>query len=99
MKIKAIVMALLASGGLLLANGDQGLSSQTDASFEEMLTKMDLELNEKNFKGLAADILAISHVVGLLKSKYAEQNQRINELEAELIRTEMELHRLKKAKK
>ncbi len=99
MKIKSMAMALLVSGWLLLANGNQGLTRQTDASFEEMLTKMDLELNEKNFKDLAVDILAISHVVGLLKSKYGEQNKRINKLEAELIKTEMELNKLKQAKK
>ncbi len=58
MKIKAIMLGLVISGGLLLANGNQGLTNKTDpTNYESILNGMDLGLNEKSFKELLVDIL------------------------------------------
>ncbi|QQW96731.1 hypothetical protein HG558_04640 [Helicobacter pylori] len=92
MKIKAIMLGLVMSGGLLLANGEQ-LVDNFKAMEKEIkeITKMIIttgeavKMNEKQFDQLNADIYT-------LVSNVAVIDKRLKKLEQELAQ-------LKKAKK
>ncbi|RVZ78993.1 hypothetical protein [Helicobacter pylori] len=92
MKIKAMILGLVVSGGLLLANGEQ-LVDNFKAMEKEIkeITKMIIttgeavKMNEKQFDQLNADIYTLVSNVAVIAKR--------------LKKLEQELAQLKKAKK